>query len=128
MFFLLRQIRHLTRYFFILGGLAFYLHYRNSAPDFSLILMGPSIYLAYFLKLYAGTFFKNLPSTPEMNDFGYLLPVTLFYFTLLGFLFKQLWNERGFIRTLTLIALTGFLGFIHFLSWQMLSGYSTPNL
>lgn len=127
MFFLLRQFRHLTRYFFILGGLAFYLHYRNSVPEYSLILMGPPIYLAYFLKIYAGSFLKSLPSTPEMNDFGYLLPVTLCYFTLLGFFFKQLWNERGPVRTLTLIALTGFIGFIHFLAWQILSGYAVAN-
>lgn len=127
MFFLLRQIQHLTRYFFLLGALAFFLFYRNTVPEVSTILMGPSVYLASFVKLYAGAFFKDLPSSQKMNDFGYLLPVTMIYFTLIGFLFKQLWNERGPIRTMTIFALIGFLGFIHYLAWQFLSGYSLPN-
>ncbi len=128
MSFLLRQVRHLTRYFFLLGGLAFYLHYRNTAPNVSLILMAPPIYLASLLKTYAGPLFKSLPQTQNMTDFGYLLPVTLIYFGLIGFLFKQLWNERGPVRTLTMIILAGFLGFIHFMAWQMLSGYLSTEL
>lgn len=127
MFFLLRQIQHLTRYFLIAGVLAFVLFYRNSAPELSAVLLGPAIYLAYFLHLYAGLVFKDLPASEAVKHLGFLLPVTLLYFSLTGFLFKKLWNERGWIRTLTLLALTVFAGFIHIMAWQYLRGYSIAN-
>ena len=126
MLFLLRHVRHLTRYFFVLGGLAFYLHYQGSVPEVSLVLMGPAIFLAHFLHTNLSVYIP-VEETRQILDFGYLLPVTLFYFTLTGYLFKQLWNERGFMRTLTMVALFVFMAAIHYMSWKALAGYAIPN-
>ena len=62
-----------------------------------------------------------------MNDFGFLLPLSILYYTLIGFQIKQLWNESGVARTLTLITLVGFLIFIHVFAWKNISGYFQPN-
>ena len=122
MFFLLRQVRHLTRYFAVLGVLVFGLYWTNGQHSVALLLIGPPIFLANFIKsALSGLIEVNW--TNSIQDFGVLLPVTLLYYTILGFLIKKLWNERGFARSITLAALLGFLVFIHFMAWKTLTAY-----
>lgn len=125
MIFLLRQVRHLTRYFALLGCLAFAFHWLNINEKAALMLMGPPIYLASF----AGDAlrqFAKLRLEGTQDDLYILLPITLVYYTFIGFQIKKLWNERGFVRLLTLLALIGFLLFVHLVAWRRLYAYFLP--
>jgi hypothetical protein len=122
-----KTIHHLIRYFLLIGILAFagFALKWNDAIFFSLI--GPPLYLAFHLKQ-ALTSVVPIPSSPTVNNYAFILPITLIYFGLLGFQMKQLWNERGFIRILSLFALILFLLYIHFWCWKNLLGYTTPHV
>lgn len=126
MSFLFRHIQHLARYFAVLGLLVFGLYHSNHAPAAALALIGPPIYLAHIFKsaLASGKLIE-IPDTEAITMYGFLLPVTFIYYTLVGFQIKQLWNESGIARTLTLVVLLGFLGFIHFFAWHNLKAYLT---
>ena len=122
---LLRHIRHLARYFALLGAAVFALHWFGIAEKIVLIFIGPPIYLAYLLKSGAESYIE-IQNTPANNHFFFLLPVTVVYYTLIGFLVKQIWNERGWIQRITFMALFTFLVFIHYGAWEWLSGYFQP--
>ena len=88
--------------------------------------IGPPIYLSYYLKNYIGSYLSFLPSSSQINQFLFLMPVTIFYFGFMGALFKILWNERGIIKFLSLSALFFFLIYIHYKAGLILMGYLTP--
>jgi hypothetical protein len=44
----------------------------------------------------------------------------------IGFQLKQLWNERGSIRFVSLGALILFLLYMHYIAWKNLSLYFIP--
>lgn len=116
------QIHHLIRYFFIFGILAFVAFIKKWNDDLSLIPMGPPLYLTENAeKLISPSL--GLPRTQNFIYFAFLLPLTIVYFSLLGFQIKQLWNERGPIKYISLAALLGFIFYIHFAAWKNLSGY-----
>ncbi|HTL47901.1 MAG TPA: hypothetical protein VL688_07540 [Verrucomicrobiae bacterium] len=127
MSFFFRHIQHLVRYFAILGILVFVAYWMQAAGGVSLALIGPIIYLAHILKSAISVHVSALPDSAQVNDFGFLLPLCVVYYTLIGFQIKQLWNESGIARTLTLVTLMGFLVFIHFFAWKNLTGYFLPN-
>ena len=117
------KIHHLIRYFLLLA-IVFFVGYKERVGDpVFFFFMGPPIYLAFWLKRISSFYLGTLPSTPAVNDFGFLLPLTLLYFGLTAFQLKQLWNERGWIRGLSLLALVGFLFYVHYISGKNLSGY-----
>ena len=120
-----KKIHHLIRYFVIVGLMAFAFYWMFNGTDFSLIIVGPAIYLAYWLKQLASSVFGTLPSSVVLNDFVFLLPVTIVYFGLIGFQLKQLWNERGIIRTVSLVALIVFLLYVHYKAFDNLLSYYT---
>ena len=120
------QIHHLIRYFLILGIVAFVGYANHWQDDVFLFLIGPTLYLCAPLKKIIETVFGPIAYSSSINLFGFVMPVVLVYFGLIGFQLKQLWNEQGFIRLLSLLALIGFLIFIHYRSWVSLSGYSVP--
>lgn len=122
-----KKIHHLIRYFVLIGLVAFAFYWMFNDTDFSLMFTGPAIYLAYWLKQLIAPVFGGLPSSSILNDFVFLLPVTIVYFGFIGFQLKQLWNERGIIRTVSLIALILFLIYIHYKAFDNLLGYySSP--
>ena len=123
--FRLFKIQHLGRYFRLLGIVVFFGYVRHWDDRVFLALMGPFLYLAGGMRELLVNLLP-IPSTKEINEYGFLLPLAILYFSLLGFLFKHLWNERGKARTLSLIALTAFLLFIHYRAWQLLSLYFVP--
>ncbi len=128
MAFLFKRAHHLVRYFLIFGVLSFagyILKWNNSV---FLALNGPPIYLSFQIKSWVLPYLTAVQETETIDLYFFLMPVTLIYYTLVGFLLKQLWNERGLIRTLSLIALVGFLAYIHWKTWDNLTGYFTlPN-
>ena len=127
MSFLFRHVQHLTRYFALLGLVFFGLYYTGIATKIILPLLGPVLYLTHTIKSAIASNIHSLPDNNKVNMFGFLLPVTFVYYTLVGFQIKQLWNESGIARTLTLVTLLGFLVFIHFFAWFNLIGYTVPN-
>jgi len=127
MSFLFRHVQHLTRYFALLGLAVFALYYTGIAPKIILPLIGPVLYLAHTIKSAISSNIAALPDNEKVKMFGFLLPVTFVYYTLVGFQIKQLWNESGIARTLTLLTLLGFLVFIHFFAWHNLAAYTLPN-
>ena len=125
--FSLKKIHHLIRYFLLLSVIIFIGYVQRWHDDAFLVMIGPVIFLAHYLKQFIFSYTKAIPSIESVTYYGFLLPVTLVYFGALSCLLKQLWNERGFIRTMTLFALFSFLLFIHYKSWYELGGFSIPN-
>ena len=119
----LKKVHHLIRYFIILGIIVFFGYIKRWRDDVFLVLIGPILYLIFALKEWLGSLSVPLPKSQWANQFGFLLPFCLFYFGLLGFQLKQLWNERGKIRFLSLFALIFFILYIHYEAWGNLSGY-----
>lgn len=123
----LKRIHHLIRYFVIIGMISFagyVMHWHDST---FLLLNGPAIFLAYEAKRLAFLFFPHIPKTETIQLYAFLLPVIVFYFSFSGFLFKQLWNERGLVRTICFLAFLVFLVYIHWATWNHLTGYVIPN-
>lgn len=116
------QIHHLIRYFFILGILAFVAFIKKWNDDISLIPMGPSLFLTDTLERFISPA-AGFPRNQNFIYYAFLLPITILYFSLLGFQIKQLWNERGPIKYISLIALLGFIFYIHYSAWKNLAGF-----
>jgi hypothetical protein len=116
------QIHHLIRYFFLLGVLAFVAFIKRWNDDLSLVIMGPALYLTYGLLKVLGTYVA-LPSSQAFSYYGFLMPITILYFSFIGFQIKQLWNEKGPIRFISLFALIGFLIYIHYTTFKNLGAY-----
>ena len=127
MSFLLRQVRFLYIHFILLGLAIFAAHYFSIAESYLLILSGPAIYLASFIKQILIKFVE-LPKDQNSLELIFLLPIHILYFGLIGFLLKQIFSEKGLIKILTLLILIGFLGFIHVVSWKSLNLYLKPDL
>ena len=123
----LKKIGHLTRYFVLIGIIAFLLFRIGIISRIALIVIGPVIYLAYWIKNSISSLIFEIPASEAINDFVFILPMIIVYFAFVGFQLKQLWNERGLIRFLSLIALSGFLLFIHFISWKNLTAFYSVN-
>lgn len=125
------QLRRLVKYlafvFIALGVLVFGLYWTSGAK-LSLVLIGPPLYLSYFAENFLNPYWPAL-SSKTVRGFALLLPVTAIYFGGIGFLARQLFYERGFMKFVTLFALAGFVVYIHMMAWQRLSGYfGTPDL
>ena len=116
-----QKLHHVVRYFLLLGIVVFAGYEQQWNRSVFLFLSGPSLYLASGLKklmLPLAIHFSK-----SVHYFGLLLPITFLYFAFVGFLLKELWNERGFIRTLSLFCFIAFLIYIHIAAWQGLMGY-----
>ena len=118
----LKKIHHLIRYFIIIGVVVFVGYIKHWQDDIFLMLIGPVLYLAYTVKQLVLSL-VSLPESEALNYYGFLMPFCVLYFGLLGFQLKQLWNERGKIRFLSLFALITFLAYIHYTAWGNLSNY-----
>jgi hypothetical protein len=118
-----KKIHHLIRYFLLIGIIVFVGYIKQWPSDLFLLLIGPSIYLAYLLKNLVAQNIWSPPNVDTINYFAFLLPVTLLYFGLTGFLLKQLWNERGKVRFVSILALILFILYVHYTAWKNLSGY-----
>lgn len=119
------KIQHLTRYFIVLGLLVFALYWMKAAENAVLALIGVPLYISHGIKQTLLKVLPDLPSSSFIHDFAFVLPVTVSYFGIIGFQLKQLWNERGPARFLTISALVIFLVFIHAFAFRELSGYFT---
>lgn len=128
MSFKIKKINHLIRYFIPFGIFVFFGYRLGWIPSLFLFLVGPVLYLAYGFRYLITQYVVEIPYHPNVNDFGFLLPMCVGYAILTGFLFKQLFNERGFTRNISLIALTSFLIYIHYAAWQyLMEYYSLPQ-
>lgn len=119
----LKKIHHLIRYFLFLGIGAFVGYVREINTQVFLIFTGPCIYLSHKVKGLLAPVLGSANFSREMMLYVYLMPVTLLYYGVLGFMLKQLWNERGKIRFISMAGLVGFLLYIHYLSWKNLTAY-----
>ena len=110
----------IIRYFFAAGILSYAAYLYTDGHIFFMVLLGPPIHLASFvitgIQGALGIQIGNL-------DLSALLPATMLYFCFMGFLIKQLLQEKPLHRILTLTGLLGFLAYIHFISWRDLSAY-----
>src|SRR5438045_1905436 len=91
------KIHHLIRYVIVLGIITFVAYLKQWQSKWLLLMLGPAIYLSSLVKDLLSKL-VTIPSTSNAHYFGFLLPITIVYFSVMGFLFKQLWNERGMIR------------------------------
>lgn len=126
--FKLKRIHHLIRYFFLTGILIFFGYLQSWSEKIFLPLIGPILYLANILKSLIDASLGRLPFMEEYKYYVYVLPLTVIYFSLMGFLLKQLWNERGPARFISTTALIAFAVFIHYLAAKNLSLYFAPPL
>ena len=122
----LRKIDHLIRYFVGLGFLAAFGYIYHCQEPVFLFLVGPLIYISSPLQNSIESVIGPMNHSISTNLYGFLLPVCVVYFGVLGFQLKQLWNEQGFVRLLSMFALIAFIVFIHYTAWQNLTGYFTP--
>ncbi len=110
----------IIRYFFAAGILSYAAYLYTGGHVFFMILLGPPIHLASVvvagIQSALGLQIGNL-------DLTALLPATMIYFCFMGFLIKQLLQEKPFHRILTLTGLISFLVYIHFLAWRNLASY-----
>lgn len=119
----LKKIHHLIRYFVFLAIGTFVGYVREINNDIFLIFVGPCVYLAQKVKGVLSSLIGAVHLSHSMSLYVFLLPVMLVYYALIGFMLKQLWNERGKIRYISVTVLSGFLIYIHYLSWKNLMAY-----
>ena len=118
-----KRIRHLSRYFGMLGLLCFAGYWYTPYSYHFLPVLSPSFFLVYLFRHYAGPLVSILPNDATFNKIFLLLPMTILYFGLVGFHIKNICNERGKLRWIILIAFLGFLGYMHYLAFQELGLY-----
>ena len=121
----LKKIHHLIRYTLLIGVISYIIYVMHLVDAINLFMIGPAVHIAYQFKEFLLGFLPLLPSSQVVDDTVFLLPVTLFYFGFVGFLIKTLLNERGRIRTISIVALILFLIFIHLQSGLSLLTYLT---
>ncbi len=119
----LKKIHHLIRYFVFLAIGAFAGYVREINNEIFLIFVGPCVYLAQKLKSVFSSLLGTIHLSHSMSLYVFLLPVMLIYYALIGFMLKQLWNERGKIRYISVTVFSGFLVYIHYLAWKNLMAY-----
>lgn len=118
-----KRIKHLARYFGILGILCLLGYWYTDYAYSFLVFLGPPFFLVYGLRTQAGVVTNLMPNEPLFNNFLLLLPATVIYFGLLGFQLKNIFNERGFIRKIVFLAFLAFLIYIHTMAFRELSLY-----
>ena len=118
-----KRIRHLSRYFGVLGVLCFVGYWYTDYSYHFLAVLGPCFFLVHFLRHYGGVVVHLLPNDAVSNKIFLLFPVTILYFGLVGFHIKNILNERGKLRVIILLAFLGFLAYMHRLAFQELSLY-----
>ena len=118
-----KRVKHLARYF---GFLSILCMVGYNTPAYSLYFLaslGPAIFIVYLIRTFGGMVNSFIPNEPFFNYFALLYPVTFLYFGLVGFQLKNIVNERGKIRVLTLLAFIGFVIYIHYFAFKELSLY-----
>jgi hypothetical protein len=111
------------RYIILLGIFAFASFMMQWGKSFTLIFIGPVLYLAFALERFLGPLAGITNRSQMMLDYFYLLPITAVYFGFIGFILKQLLQERGWVGMISLITFIGFVLYIHHEAWQRLTGY-----
>lgn len=117
-----KRIKHLARYFCVLGAICIGGYSFGLAPIF-LIFVAPPILLVYLLRTYAGVLVDWIPNNRFLYNLLLLFPITISYFGLIGFQLKNILNERGKIRFVIMLAFLFFLAYIHRLALQEISLY-----
>lgn len=124
-----KKIKHLSRYFGILGFLCLLGYAYTPFSRLFLMTIGPAFYITYWFRQYAGFLSSIIPNEPVFNNL-LLLFWTLIYFGLMGFQLKNILNEKGKMRFLILVAFFGFLIYIHYSAFKELDLYlarETPS-
>ena len=119
------KIHHLIRYCLLLSVLALTSYHLNWQLNIFFAVLGPPIFISSLLKTLLTDILGD--SMPAISNMAYAVPITLAYFGISGFLLKELWNERGPIRFISLVAFAGFLIFIHVSSWIYIRDFSIVN-
>ncbi len=122
-----KRIKHLSRYFGVLGLICFLGYWFTPYSYYFLPTLGPCFFLVYYLRYgglpFVGIITHMLPNDATFNKIFLLFPVSILYFGLIGFHLKNILNERGKIRWIILLAFLGFLGYMHFLAFHELGLY-----
>lgn len=118
-----KKIKHLARYFGIVGLLCILAYAFMPSVNLFLIPLGPPFFVVYWLRVHAGLLTAVIPNQPFYNHLFLILPITVVYFGLVGFQIKNILNERGKIRLLIMAAFVGFLIYLHYVAFQELSLY-----
>ena len=119
-----KRIHHLARYSGVLGLLAFLGYRFTPYSDYFLSLVGPPIFVTYWLRVKGTVVTHFIPNEPLFNDYLFLLPLTVLYFGYIGFQLKNILNERGKFRSLLLLVFTVFLIYVHRAAFQELRLYT----
>ena len=119
------KVHHLIRYFAVIGIIVFVGYAKQWNDTVFLIFIGPVIYLAQTAKAFVAGYVP-VPDSQNASFYIFLMPLTIFYYGFIGFLFKQLWNERGMIKFVSLGALFVFLLYVHRFTFLRLTAYFTP--
>lgn len=118
-----KRIKHLARYFGVAALACFASYQIGLFSHLFLLFLGPPFFLSAWLRMHGGAFVQWIPDSPFFNRFFLVLPLTLLYFGLAGFQLKNILNERGRLRLLSLILFLGFLLYLHYAAFQELSLY-----
>ena len=118
-----KRIKHLARYFGIIGFVCLVAYSFTQFGDYFLPLLSPPIFLSYWLRIYGHIVISFIPNEPLSNNLFLILPITIIYFGLVGFEIKNIINEKGKIRLLIAAAFIAFLVYIHYLSYKEIRLY-----
>jgi len=121
-----KRIKHLSRYFGMIGFLCLLGYAYSPFSHLFLILIAPAFFITYWFREYGVFLSSIIPNEPLFNNL-LILFWTLIYFGLAGFQLKNILNERGKIRFLVLVAFLGFLAYIHYAAFQELNLYWTEE-
>lgn len=118
-----KRIKHLARYFGIIGFICLAAYSFTRFGDYFLPLLSPPIFLSYWLRIYGRVVTSFIPNEPLYNNLFLIFPATIIYFGLVGFEIKNIINERGKIRLMIAAAFIAFLAYIHYLSYKEIRLY-----
>jgi len=117
------RFHHLVRYFVVFGIISFTGYVMEWVEKLFLLLCGPSLFVAYQVKAFVTKYLPQIPNTPTTDHYAFLMPIVVIYYGVMGFLIKQLWNEKGLMRTVSLLCFVGFIGYIHLTTWKYLKAF-----
>ncbi len=118
-----KKIRHLARYFGLLGLISLIGYGIPFLSHPFLIFMGPPFFLTVWLRTHVRFLSDLIPNEPFFNNLFLLFPVTILYFGFMGFQLKNIINETGRMRLFILAVFVGFLIYVHYLAFREISLY-----
>ncbi len=114
------------RYFVLLGILVFAGYMLQWIAESWLAFIGPPLFLANTLQRLSPPLSSLMEISEDIRNYAFVLPLTMFYYGLVGFLFKQLLSERSRVGILSLLVFSVFIAYVHYTAWDYLTDYFVP--